>query len=922
MSEAVDTGISAAATPPPQVPYAGAEPPETVNEAASGATSGASKEPSSTGGGSGGNDRPGGNGAPVEPSGPAARTSAPVRATSPVEQPWRLLRRQAERRRYLTILTPRRVGKEKPRKPNPALGVPRTTHHLLRSPAELTRTATNFPDPEHVRQYLRHSCDITMSGGLSATLVYPLGVCALAEHYVVRRVGGSSVAAVAAAATAAAELGRGAPDATESDRGPLSVAPGFAGLSEAVGWFAGQDVAHQDAASLAAGRAPVDEGPEQWRLARMLQPAAATRSLFRLVAAVQRLRAAGPADRRTARRRVVLGLLVGFSGPSRAAAALAWVGALAAWLLVTAALVQSERTTLLVDAVVSLVLLVTAALAASGLTALAAALAVRDLVTRRAADAGFGLVPGVAVQWTSRRKRRGRAAARLDRLAGVPAPDGVPAFATWVTDRLDDLAGIPYERVETGDLFDSAGLLHDGGVPGEGAEARPALTFGDLWLGRVGPRTPEDEQRLRRAAADPEHRVVDLALTTTNLTQRRPYRLPLPVADELERRGLTRLLFCRSCLEAVLPLRVVVHLVKLSPSVERDHACPRHPDAMLHELPDPWDVPVALAVRMSMASPALLSAVPLCTVEADLDRRGRGSVRLHWFADGDLSAGMPVTAFDTLLPRWPTFGFHVRADDPAPAAASTGAGGEASGWGWAAGAEDVDVDDDPAGTDGGPDAGAPTGPPDGVDRGFALPAQDAVRRPAHWQPVATTSGFAQLVAETARSWGDASVADLPGYRGRIAHVLAGTQGVGDGAPVVPFVSQKAVLALAMRGFAAGEALRVRFTGPDGEVPGQTETDRYRWIRLRTALREYRGLSLSIGARLPLYSDLAAGYRVPAALSAWFPKGFEPGSRDPSWPEAAATVTHLRALSAGGVLDWDADLGAPPVDPELRLNPPV
>lgn len=779
---------------------------------------------------------------------------------------WRVLRRQAERRRYLSILTPRRLGKEKPRRPNPAVGVPREAHHLLRPPAELTRTVTNFPDPEHVRQYLRHSCDVTMSGGLAEALVYPLGVCSLAEHYVLRRVGGSSVAAVPAAAAAAAEVGRAAPDVAAEE--PGAVAPGFAGLAEVVGWLAGQDVAHQDARSLAAGQAPLEEAPEQWRLARMLQPGPRTRPLFRLFTAVQRARAAAPADRRAARRRVALGVLAGFTRRSRVAAAAAWAGSLAGWLLLTVALARGDVAWPAV-VVASVVLLVTAVLAATGLSVLVAALAVREVVTAAAPGTGFGLVPGVAPEWTGRRPRRRRMSQRLDALAGVPAPDGVPALATWVTDRLDDLAGIPRGRVETPDLFDSAGLLHDGGLPGgEGDPGRPALTFGDLWLGRTGTRTLEDADVLQRAAADPEHRVVDLVLTTTDLTQVRPYRMPLPVADELERRGMSRFLFCRTCLEAVIPLRVVVQLVKASPALDTEHACPRHDGALLHELPDPWDVPVALAVRMSMAVPGLLAAVPLCTVEPDADAAGPGMVRLHWFGDGDLTAGMPVGAFDTLLPRWPTFAFHVD-----------------------------------------PDAAA-DGP--GVD----LPAQDAARRPLGWHPLVSALGFARAAARAPRAWADATSADLPGYRGRVA-VVGGAAGL-----PVPYVSQRQVLALALRGSAAGEALRERFTGPDDDVPGQTQTDRYRWIRLRTALREYRGLSLSISRRLPLYSDLAAGYRVPAALTAWFPAGLAPGSRDPSWPDAAATVTHLRALSAGGVLDWDTDLGAPPVDPELRLLPPL
>jgi hypothetical protein len=127
--------------------------------------------------------------------------------------------------------------------------------------------------------------------------------------------------------------------------------------------------------------------------------------------------------------------------------------------------------------------------------------------------------------------------------------------------------------------------------------------------------------------------------------------------------------------------------------------------------------------------------------------------------------------------------------------------------------------------------------------------------------------------------------------------------------------------LAVRGLHAGTALRQRFTGSDDQVPGQTQTDRYRWIRMRMALREYRGLSLRIGARLPLYRDLASSYHVPEALSGWFHPPLPPAERDPIWADAAAAITTLRALSAGGALDFDTDRGAPPNHPDLRILPP-
>src|SRR4051812_30409256 len=158
------------------------------------------------------------------------------------EDPWLTVRRQQDRRRYLRVLAVRRGPNAKLRRPDPAVGLPRAANPLLGPPASVTRTPTNTPVQQDVRNYLRHSADLTMRGGNAAGLVYPLAACALAEHYVFRRVGGSGSGAVAAAATAAAELGRGAPDRAEStsrdpeqDGGAPGVAPGFGGLAELVG---------------------------------------------------------------------------------------------------------------------------------------------------------------------------------------------------------------------------------------------------------------------------------------------------------------------------------------------------------------------------------------------------------------------------------------------------------------------------------------------------------------------------------------------------------------------------------------------------------------------------------------------------------------------------------------------------------------
>lgn len=79
-------------------------------------------------------------------------------------------------------------------------------------------------------------CDLIMKGGITSGVVYPQAVLALKDRYRFRNIGGGSVGAVAAALTAAAELGRDG----ESE------ATGFKGLKSAQDRLAEEDGLLQD----------------------------------------------------------------------------------------------------------------------------------------------------------------------------------------------------------------------------------------------------------------------------------------------------------------------------------------------------------------------------------------------------------------------------------------------------------------------------------------------------------------------------------------------------------------------------------------------------------------------------------------------------------------------------------------------------
>ena len=252
--------------------------------------------------------------------------------------------------------------------------------------------------------------------------------------------------------------------------------------------------------------------------------------------------------------------------------------------------------------------------------------------------------------------------------------------------------------------------------------------------------------------------------------------MPFLTAEHAERAGASRFLFCRTCLIAVLPVRVVSQMINASPAQARESTCPRHDGEVLQEVPDPWDFPVVAAVRLSMSVPGLLRAVPLYTLDVespgplqDLYGRVLGDTpapanvyvpRVQWFADGGVTSSFPVHAFDTLLPRWPTFALsldhlHDRARG------RTGRTSSPSGWPFRS-----------------------RTPRRAPRRGGGSP----VRSPSPAR------------CSTARSpWRDTLQADLPGWRGRVATVR---HTVAEGAAGV-FLPQPTILALALRGYQAG-----------------------------------------------------------------------------------------------------------------------
>nr|WP_052477785.1 patatin-like phospholipase family protein [Kibdelosporangium sp. MJ126-NF4]CEL13961.1 RpoH suppressor [Kibdelosporangium sp. MJ126-NF4]CTQ88330.1 RpoH suppressor [Kibdelosporangium sp. MJ126-NF4] len=707
--------------------------------------------------------------------------------------------------------------------------------NLMRmSPAAADRLAKQ--DPDAYLDYARRSCDLTMRGGTTSGVIYPLAVCALAEHYVFRSVGGASAGAIGAAATAAAEYGRHARPAGPVDGD--AVQPGFAGLAGMIRW-------------LVSG-----SGADRWRLPRLFQPKPELHKAFRLVTALMQ----SPAV--TGRRRfssVLTAVLFAVKPLATAVLLLlfalwlvgpyslrwvvppsTWNGslwivgvplavvavAMAAWAYkVTAARLGRITLFLLIPLAIGLSGIPLYDMDASGWLVAGAVVVVSWLVLSFAVTAAFaviycvtswpvvmryrshrfGLVPG-ACEYTP---------GRIDRMCGMPSAS-VPPLATWLADRIDDLAGIDHSR---------------------------ALTFGDLWRGPDRPR--QSDPAYQPAPGD---RVINLALMTTDLSAGRPHQLPFPASEQWQ--------FCPECLRGLVPDRIVTQMSGTDvPGV----ACPQHPSVTLQELPKPCDMPVVLAARMSLPLPGLICPIPLY-------RDGRP----HWFSDGGITSNFPIHFFDSLLPRWPTFGLTLSSADGKVA-----------------------------------------------EGGISLPEQDASMPSESYSEVGGTAlAFVGRILDTFLDWRDTMQSALPGFRGRIATIR---QGPGEGGTNL-FMSPAVIERLALRGRDAGKALRERFSAQfDDEADGYTRTDRYRWIRLRLALREWREVALQADARSVLYRDRTAHYPIPAALEGWFTGPTLPLASDPSAADINSAYQHFVDL-ANTCLAQPFD-GTAPVDPVMRLTPP-
>jgi hypothetical protein len=620
-----------------------------------------------------------------------------------------------------------------------------------------------------------------MKGGITSGVVYPLAACELAQTFRFKNIGGTSAGAIAAAATAAAELGR------------ESVSGGFRSLQELPKFLCTKPA-----------------GDSNVNLFHFFQPQAETKALFDLcIAALGNGWGAVP--------RVLWAALKAYSS---------WFipAALAGALFIEAAWHETSVLFFLACVVVGLF-----SCTIVGLLSMACGFHLQ--LTNQIPKNFFGLCSG---------------------MDGADSIRPGQALTPWLTRYLNQLGGR--------------------------AEDAPPITFGDLW-----------------ATKDPlADRKINLEMMTTCLSHGRPYRLPF--RDDEEVHENRRFFFRVDEFERLFPKHVVAWMIEHPRPPADEQSGKREAEylqAGFYPLPQPWDLPVVVAVRMSLSFPLLLSAVPLHAIDYTRVKETDRILERCWFSDGGISSNFPVHFFDAPLPRWPTFAITLSPKHP----------------------------DYPA--------------------GIYLPKQNSAGDNEHWTRFERDPehkhkrlggstkllGFAGAILNAMQNWSDNTQARLPGFRDRIGTVsLTPTEG-GLNLTMPP----PRILALGDRGRAVGAEFAKRFTGLE---PGcRLDWTNHRWVRLRSAMAALEEMLLKMdrSCAAPLDGDIAYDVWVKTIDNDKLPSyHWKVVGTDADWRfqrlKAEGMLAALRSCSQslqnGQPDPTPLANGSPRPRPELRVRPRI
>lgn len=426
---------------------------------------------------------------------------------------------------------------------------------------------------------------------------------------------------------------------------------------------------------------------------------------------------------------------------------------------------------------------------------------------------------------------------------GMAADDRrLPGVSQWLHDEIQKTAGL--------------------------APTDPPLTFGDLWL--AGEQVADLDAELRKRENDPELRAINLQMITTALSHGHPYRLPF----ENRRFG-----FRPSELRQYFPAAVVDHLADKAREGDEAFAGMNDPD--FHALPEPWDLPIVVAARMSLSFPILFAMVPLHAFDYTLRVNSTAATQPEhcWFIDGGLSSNFPASLFDCPFPRWPTFGINLEGFHPDHP-------------------KDLKNEENNVWM---------------MERSGSG-TSDRWRRFPERGPGAM-GGYIGAVLDAIRNWHDNTQMAVPGFRDRIAHVKLSPDEGGLNLKMDP----AKVKALSERGKWAAVRLRERF-GAAGATRTGLNWNTHRWVRFRTSmmllqkmLRQTAEAFAASDPGYPSYHDLVnrTADKDPVTGS-WWPR------TPPAYRDSTKILEQFASAFSGSAPDFEEK--SPQPGPELRISP--
>ena len=123
-----------------------------------------------------------------------------------------------------------------------------------------------------------------------------------------------------------------------------------------------------------------------------------------------------------------------------------------------------------------------------------------------------------------------------------------------------------------------------------------------------------------------------------------------------------RLFFRIDQMVEYFPEPILKHLLEYArpyrPQSRSDPDDNRKPDEYF-ELPREH-LPIAVAARLALSFPLLISAVPLWAIDYEPRKRHERQLAKCWMSDGGLCSNFPIHLFDSFLPKWPTFGISLQ----------------------------------------------------------------------------------------------------------------------------------------------------------------------------------------------------------------------------------------------------------------------